>query len=195
MSTTDQLIDSFVAMLKDRGVPIRAEDNASRLRVFEEKLPKQMPHSFESFLSRYSFPAFDVLGITLFEWESDSNKYIVEASAPKNSLSELLIPAGYVQIGRPDTGDFDAICFDLNRQAQNREYRVVQVDHEDILCNWKVRVTGELWPSFVKIVELCTEQRRSEGLLRGTDWVVVEKSPFHSSTERTNGNEPEGDGI
>ena len=53
-----------------------------------------MPRSFESFLLRYSFPAFDVLGIRLFEWESDSNKY-VEASPPKNSLSELLIPAGY----------------------------------------------------------------------------------------------------
>lgn len=153
MTNTDQLIDSFAAMVKGRGVPIRAEDNASRLRMFEEKLPKRMPQSFESFLSRYSVPAFDVLGITLFEWESDSNKYIVEASAPKNSLSELLIPAGYVQIGRPDTGDFDAICFDLNREAQNREYRVVQVDHEDILCNWKVRVTGELWLSFIKFVE------------------------------------------
>jgi hypothetical protein len=140
-------------MVRGRGVPIRAEDNAQRLRIFEEKLPKHMPQSFESFLSRYSFPAFDVLGITLFEWDCDSNKYTLEASAPKNSLSELLIPAGYVQIGRPDTGDFDAICFDLNRQAQNRECRVVQVDHEDILCNWKVRVTGELWPSFVKFVE------------------------------------------
>jgi len=153
MSNTDQLIDSFAAMVKGRGVPIRPEDNASRLRMFEEELSKRMPQSFESFLSRYSFPAFDVLGITLFGWDSDSNKYIVEASAPKNSLSELLIPAGYVQIGRPDTGNFDAICFDLNRQAQNREYRVVQVDHEDILCNWKVRVTGELWPSFIKLVE------------------------------------------
>lgn len=140
-------------MLKNRGVPIRREDNASRLRVLEEKLPKRMPQSFESFLSRYSFPAFDVLGITLFEWDSDSNQYIVEALAPKNSLSELLIPAGYVQIGRPDTGDFDAICFDLNHQPQNREYRVVQVDHENILCNWKVRVMGELWPSFIKLVE------------------------------------------
>ncbi len=152
-TTTDQLMDSFAAMVKGRGVPIRAEDNASRLRMFEEKLPKRMPQSFESFLTRYSFPAFDVLGITLFGWDSDSNKYIVEAAAPKNSLSELMIQTGYVQIGRPDTGDFDAICFDLNRQAQNREYRVVQVDHEDILCNWKVRVTGELWPSFIKLVE------------------------------------------
>ncbi len=140
-------------MVKYRGVPIRAEDNTTRLLMLEEKLPKRMPQSFASFLSRYSFPTFDVLGITLFEWESDANKYIVEASAPKNSLSELLIPAGYVQIGRPDTGDFDAICFDFNRQPQNREYRVVQVDHEDILCNWKLRVTRELWPSFIKLVE------------------------------------------
>jgi hypothetical protein len=37
--------------------------------------------------------------------------------------------------------------------AQNREHRIVQVDHEDILCNWKVRVEGELWPSFIKLVE------------------------------------------
>ena len=140
-------------MVESRGVPIRADDNASRLRAFEEKLPKRIPESFGSFLSRYSFPAFDVLGIALFEWDSDSNKYIVEAAASKGSLSELLIPAGYVQIGRPEGGSFDAICFDLNQQAQNREYRVVQVDHEDILCNWKVRVTGELWPSFVNLAE------------------------------------------
>src|SRR5215467_11453100 len=153
MPDTDRLIDSFAAMVKSRGVPIRAEDNASRLRAFEKKLPKRIPQSFESFLSRYSFPAFDVVGITLFDWDSDANQYSAEASAPKNSLSELLIPAGYVQIGRPDTGDFDAICFDLSHQAQNREYRVVHVDHEDILCNGKVRVTGELWPSFVKLVE------------------------------------------
>jgi hypothetical protein len=152
-ASTDQLIDTFAAMVKGRAVPIRAEDNASRLRAFEEKLPKRIPESFESLLSRYSFPAFDVLGITLFGWDSDSSAYIKEASASKNSLSELLIPAGYVQIGRPDTGNFDAICFDLNHHAQNRECRVVQVDHEDILCNWKVRVTGELWPSFVKLLE------------------------------------------
>ena len=153
MSYTDKLIDSFAAIVKGRGVQIRPADNASRLRMFQEKLPKRLLQSFESFLSRYSFPAFDVLGITLFEWNSDLNKYIVEAAAPKNSLSELLIPAGYVQIGRPNSGDLDAVCFDLNRQAQNRECRVVQLDHEEILCNWRVRVTGELWPSFIKLVE------------------------------------------
>jgi hypothetical protein len=152
-TTTDKLIESFASMVKDRGVPIREEENGSRLRIFEEKLPKRLPQSFESFLSRYSFPAFDVLGISFFGWDSDSNGYIGEASAAKGSLSELLIPAGYVQIGRPDTGNFDVICFDFNRKSQNREYPIVQVDHEGILCNWKVRVSGERWPSFIKLVD------------------------------------------
>jgi hypothetical protein len=152
-AATDKLIDAFVAMMNGRGVPIRAEDNELRLRALGEKLTKRLPRSFESLLSRYSFPAFDLLGMTLFDWDSESNRYGVEASVYQNSLSELLIPAGYVQIGRPDTGDFDAVCFDLNGQPQDREYRLVQVDHEDILCNSKVRATAELWPSFIQLVE------------------------------------------
>ena len=93
------------------------------------------------------------MGTSFFGWESASSSYIEEAAAPKGSLSELLIPAGYVQIGRPDTGSFDAVCFDLNDQRRNRECRIVRVDHEQILCNWRVRVSAELWPSFVKLAE------------------------------------------
>ena len=152
-ASTDQLIDRFAAMLKHHGVPIRAEDNVSRLRDLEEKLPKRLPESFASLLSRYSFPAFDVLGISFFAWDSDSSAYIIEASVPKNSLSEFLIPAGYVQIGRPDRVNFDAICFDLNSYRQDREYRLVRIDHEDILVNFKVRVIAELWPSFVELIQ------------------------------------------
>lgn len=153
MNATDKLIQSFVSQAWSLGVPIREEDNKARLELLGEKLPKQLPQSFASFLSRYSFPPFEVAGISLFGWESASSPYIEEASAARGSLSELLIPAGYVQIGRPDTGNFDAICFDLNEKSQNREYRIVRVDHEDILCNWNVRVSAELYPSFVKLVE------------------------------------------
>jgi len=158
-NSTDKLMDSFATLLKDRGVLIRPEDNGLRLVRLEEKLPKRLPQSFESLLSRYSFPTFDMAGISFFGWDSGSNQYIEEALAAKGSLSELLIPAGFTQIGRPDTGSFDAICFDLNQQAQNREYRIVQVDHEQILCNWKVRISAELWPSFIKLAESATCNR------------------------------------
>lgn len=153
MSTADKLIDSFATMVMNHGVPLRKEDNSSRLELFQQKLTKRLPQSFESLLSRYSFREFGVLGVELFGWDSDSNAYIAEASAPKNSLSEFLLPAGFVQIGRTELGGFDALCFDWNKPVQNREYRIVQVDHEDILCNSKVRVVGELWPSFVKLAE------------------------------------------
>jgi hypothetical protein len=154
MSTAaEKLIESFASKMKAHGVPIREENNESRLAVFERKLPKRLPQSFASFLTRYSFPAFDVLGIFLFGWESDSNRYTEEASAAKGSLSELLLPAGFVQVGRPEGGSFDAVCFDLNEQRQNREYRIVQVDHEEILCNGKVSVSCEPWPSFITFVE------------------------------------------
>jgi hypothetical protein len=119
-TTTDRLIESFANKVKEHGVPIRTETNTLRLEVFEAKLPKRLPQSFSSFLSRYSFAEFEVLGITLFAWDSDSNRYSEEASAPKNSLSEFLLPAGFVQIGRTDAGGFDAICFDWNKQSQNR---------------------------------------------------------------------------
>lgn len=152
-NSTDKVIETFASKLKVCGVPIRENDNESRLESLEAKLPRRLPQSFASLLSHYSFPAFDVSGISLFGWEGDSNLFIEEASAPKGSLSELLVPAGYVQIGRPDTGSFDAVCFDLNEPRQNREYRIVQIDHEEILCNWRVHVSGELWPAFIKLVE------------------------------------------
>ncbi len=150
---TNSLIDSFASKLKASGVPLREENNTARLEVFERKLPKRLPQSFSSFLSRYSFPAFNAEGISFFGWDSAANAYTAEAAGVEGSLSELLLPAGYVQIGRPDSGNFDAICFDLNEPEQNREYRIVKVDHEEILCNWRIRVSGELWPSFVKLVD------------------------------------------
>jgi hypothetical protein len=152
-NAADKLIDSLASKLVTLGVPIRKEDNAARLRDFEQQLPKRLPQSFAAFLATYSFPSFDIAGISLFDWDSDSNAYATEAAAKSGSLSELLIPAGYVQIGRPDTGDFDAICFDLNLRKQKREYRIVRIGHEDILCNSRVWVSAELWPSFIGMVE------------------------------------------
>lgn len=77
-SATDELIEPFAAMVKDQGVPIREEDNKWRFERFERKLPKRLPQSFASILSRYSFSAFDVVGVSLLGWDSDSNPYIEE---------------------------------------------------------------------------------------------------------------------
>src|SRR5215470_17676880 len=107
MDNTEGLADAFVSKLKSEGVTIRAEDNASRLRDLAAKLPKRLPPSFESFLSRYSFLTFDAAGISFFGWGPESPELSDVASPQRGSLSELLLPAGYFQIGRPDTRSFD----------------------------------------------------------------------------------------
>ena len=88
-----------------------------------------------------------------------STELLEVASPQKGSLSELLLPAGYFQIGRPDTGSFDAVCFDMNTQKQNREYRIVLADHEEILCTSKVKIRSELWASFRKFLEIIVNSR------------------------------------
>jgi hypothetical protein len=150
---TDELVDAFASKLQARGVIIRRDDNTLRLQDLEAKLPKRLPQSFESLLSRYSFQSFDASGISFFSWGSGSTEFPAVASPQKGSLSELLLPAGYFQIGRPDTGSFDAICFDMSMWKQNREYRIVLANHEEILCNMRVKIRSELWPSFHKLVE------------------------------------------
>jgi len=149
---TDQLIDRFAEKLRASGAQVQRQDNTAHLHEFEAKLPRRLPPSFASLLSRYSFAAFDAGGVTFFGWGPDCAEFSEVAPPARGSLSELLLPAGFVQIGRPDTGSFDAVCFELSSK-QNREYRIVQADHEEILCNFRLKIRGELWPSFRKLAE------------------------------------------
>jgi hypothetical protein len=151
---TEVLVDAFTSQLQKQGVTIRREDNASQLRDLEARLPKRLPPSFESLLSRYSFPSFEASGISFFGWGPASTELVEVASPSKGSLSELLLPAGYFQFGRPDTGSFDAICFDMNTLAQNREYRIVLADHEEILSKLRVKIRSELWSSLQEFLKM-----------------------------------------
>jgi hypothetical protein len=150
---TEQLVDAFVSNFKGA---VRPEDNTAHLRDLESKLPKRLPSSFGSLLSRYSFAPFDESGISFFGWGLGRRELVEVALAQKGSLSELLLPAGYFQIGRPDTGSFDAVCFDMNTHKQNRECRIVLADHEEILSRLRVRISSELWPSFRNLLETST---------------------------------------
>jgi len=48
--------------------------------------------------------------------------------------------------------DYDPVCFDVNSWKKDREMRVVKIDHEEILCNNRVKVVAELAPSFEALV-------------------------------------------
>ena len=66
-------------------------------------------------------------------------------------LWETLIPNGYIQFGKGSDMDYDPVCFDISSR-KNRDYRIVKIDHEEILCNYRIKVVSEIAPSFRALV-------------------------------------------
>jgi hypothetical protein len=73
-------------------------------------------------------------------------------------LWESLIPAGFIQFGKGPDIDYDPVCFDIKKRTKNGDYRVVKIDHEEILCNYRVKVVAELAPSFEELMRQTIER-------------------------------------
>jgi hypothetical protein len=65
---------------------------------------------------------------------------------------EALIPAGLIQFGKGPDLDYDPVCFDIKTRKQGGDCRIVKIDHEEILCNNRIKVVAELAPSFYQLV-------------------------------------------
>jgi len=66
-------------------------------------------------------------------------------------LWKTLIPNGCIQFGKgPDT-NYDPVCFDISSR-NNRDYRIVKIDHEKVHCNYRIKVVSEIAPSFRALV-------------------------------------------
>lgn len=142
----DLLVDAFADKVGAK--PTSGIDWVSEL---ETKLGRNLPPSFKSLLSRYEFEPFECGGVLFFgnsrrvDDAREEMRYVIFRD---KVLSDCLLSNGYIQIGRPDTGDYDAICFDLNRLDSRQECPLVRVEHENILIEQKIVVTQVLASSF-----------------------------------------------
>lgn len=126
-------------------------DHKSWVETPERNLPIQFPPSYLSFISRYTFPAFKFGPIFFFgntgqdiNWELSKRIFIDEIMSP------FLLQNGYLQIGNPYQYNYDPICFDTKKGG---EYPIVQLDHEEIICNSKSKIVEEIAPSFLKFIQ------------------------------------------
>ena len=77
-------------------------------------------------------------------------------------LTEGLIPAGFIKFGKGPDMDYDPVCFDIKSRTKLKDYRIVKIDHEEILCNFRVKVVAELAPSFEQLVLNTIERANSK---------------------------------
>jgi hypothetical protein len=107
------------------------------------------------------------------------------ANPPGNDLTGLLAQiskdpafwntlrgAGYIQFGNGPDIDYDPVCFDLSARKKNGDCRIVKIDHEEILCNNRLKVVSEIASTFEDLTQRTIEtannsNRAEKNLMRG----------------------------
>jgi hypothetical protein len=155
MGKVDQLIDEFVTKLaSSESIPARRIESAPWISDLAARLPKRFPRSFDSFVTRYSFPSIDLRGITFFGNSGDKSDLDLATAIFKDKLlCEVLLRSSHTQIGRPHTGDYDPICFEGTTGMNNREYPIARINHESVICYSRIGVTERVAPSFLQFVK------------------------------------------
>jgi hypothetical protein len=121
-------------------------------------------HSTPTFPPRFP-PLYEKLVLT-YRWaEVDLGLFTLLANPPGPDLERLLeqmrkdpalwgqlTPAGYIQFAKGAEYDYDPVCFDVRERKRNGDYRIVKIDHEEILCNSRIKLVTELASSFEELV-------------------------------------------
>ena len=133
--------------------PLKVGTAPSLLEELNARLPARFPPLFERLVLSYRWA------------EVDLQSYRLLANPPGPDLSDLLheiskdsglwdglVPAGYLQFGKGPDVDYDPVCFDMKSRGKDGDCRIVKIDHEEVLCNDRVKVVAELAPSFERLM-------------------------------------------
>jgi hypothetical protein len=137
--------------------PARLKTDPAQVESLYAKLPARFPPLYERLLLTYRWDMVDLELLRLLPNPPGDNFSGLLANE-KNFLSNFLIRAGCIRFGLGADIDFDPICFELKSRKKNKEFRIVKIDHEDILCREKLTVVSEVAPTFrdlvLKVIEM-----------------------------------------
>ena len=173
--TDEALIKEFVSLVAvgideydERGQPVSPPKHIatpeSALQGLYRRIPSRLPRLFEQLLLTYRWPEAE-LGpfLLLANPPGDDLDGFADQSQRDKGLADTLVPARYVQIGRGPYGNYDPVCFDL-RRSDGRDCPIVQIDHEEILCNHRIRPVAELARSFRGLVHNLVMAKKSDSV-------------------------------
>jgi hypothetical protein len=119
---------------------------------FEQKLPRQYPAAFQVLISKYRFCDFQVGPVIFFANTGEEIFYeLANRVFVDKYMSPFLLEHGYLQFGQAE--DYDPICFAPRGLNDKRESRIVRLDHEEILINNRLKITGEIALSIEDFLE------------------------------------------
>jgi hypothetical protein len=133
--------------------PAKLDTSPSSLDPLYAKLPARFPPLYERLVLSYRWAEVD-LGICrlLANPLGPDLSRLFSGMMLDKALGENLLPAGYIQFGKGPDMEYDPVCFDIGSRSKLKDYRIVKIDHEEILCHGRVKVVAELAPSFRRFV-------------------------------------------
>jgi hypothetical protein len=142
-----------------RWQPVEVNTDRSLLELLYSKLPARFPPLYERLILSYRWAEVDLQNYRLLANPPgpDLSGLLAEMSKDKVLWSALL-QAGYIQFGKGSGGDYDPVCFEIKSRKKNGDCRIVKIDHEEILCNNRVKVKAELAPTFEQVALHTIEQ-------------------------------------
>lgn len=125
----------------------------SALNLFYAELPVRLPRLFEELALSYRWAEVDLGTYRLVANPPGADlSGLLSKMMCDSNLRESLLPAGFIRFGKGPGLDYDPICFDTRSRSKSGDYRIVKIDHEGILCNYRVKTVDELAPSFEQLV-------------------------------------------
>lgn len=95
------------------------------------------PRLFRELVVRHTFVSFDVGGVRVYSNVKGDEDSLEDLLADK-ILTRGLVAAGFLPFGRPATGSYDRICFDVRGTEDPDDAPVVLMDHEAILSHNRI---------------------------------------------------------
>lgn len=95
------------------------------------------PLLFGELVANHAFLAFDVGEVRMYSnirGETDSLEELLDDKI----LTTALTAAGFLPFGRPVTGSYDRVCFDVRKRSRLDDAPIVVMNHEAILSFNKI---------------------------------------------------------
>jgi hypothetical protein len=169
-----ELLESFVALFEPLEEPIYSETvlpasqqatGIAKLEPMYSRLPAKFPDLYEKLILSHRWQRSDIHDsycLLANPHGSDLDGLAQEIFRDEN-LSTDLLSNGFIQFGFQSAYRYDPICFRTNGLSQ-ADYPIVHLDHEEILCNGRIKVIETVADSFREFVEQqiskAPEQRR-----------------------------------
>jgi hypothetical protein len=138
----------------ERWRPKRVRVGPRALAALYERLPFRLPRLYELLISSDRWAEVEIGACALLANPPGPALIgLADQIFRDTGLTDTLIPNGFLPFARGADGNYDPVCFASRRSAGQNDSPVVQLDHEDILCDRRIKVVSELAPSFRALVE------------------------------------------